>query len=76
MRTSAGILLDNVGYLAEAAQAPPEKRNRGIIKSVLAALTAAATSGVELSKAMDTWGAVLHKLVSSYYSRYYSSRAW
>jgi len=57
-------LLDNVGYLAEAAQASPEKRNRGIIKSVLSALKIAATSGAELSSAMDAWGGVLHRLLS------------
>jgi hypothetical protein len=57
-------LLDNVGYLAEAAQTPPEERNRGIVKSVLAALNAAATRGVELQNAMAAWGGVLNGLVS------------
>jgi hypothetical protein len=56
-------LLDNVEYLAEAAQAPPGKRNRGIIKSVLGALATAATGGAELGKAMDVWGDVLHRLL-------------
>lgn len=56
-------LLDNVEYLAEVAQAPPEKRNRGIIKSVLGALATAATGGAELGKAMDVWGEVLHSLL-------------
>lgn len=57
-------LLDNVGYLAEAAQATPQKRNRGIVKSVLAALKLAAISGGALNQAMDAWGEILHKLVS------------
>ena len=57
-------LLDNVGYLAEAAQAPPERRNRGIVKSVLATLKVAAISGGALNQAMDTWGEILHKPVS------------
>ena len=57
-------LLNNVGYLAEAAQAPPEKRNRGIVKSVLAALKVAAISGGELNQAMNNWGPILHKLLS------------
>ncbi|WP_405780663.1 hypothetical protein [Streptomyces sp. NBC_00859] len=56
-------LLDNVGYLAEVAQAPPERRNRGIIRSALAALTVAASSGEELSRAMSAWGGVLHGLL-------------
>jgi hypothetical protein len=56
-------LLDNIEYLAKAAQASPEKRNRGIIRSILTALKVAAISGGELSKALDGWEAVLHKLV-------------
>lgn len=59
-----GDLLDSVEYLAEAAQAPPEKRKRGIVKSALTALNAAAITGSELSRALDAWGAVLHKLIS------------
>jgi hypothetical protein len=57
-------LLDNVGYLAEAAGKPSEKRNRGIIKSVLGALGTAAATSTELGKAMDAWGGVLHQLLS------------
>ena len=57
-------LLDNIEYLAHAAQSPPEKRNRGIIKSALSALTAAAATSTELSKAVDAWGSILHRLVS------------
>lgn len=56
-------LLDNVGYLAEAAQTPSEQRNRGIIRSVLSSLTVAAASGEELRRAMDAWGGVLHGLL-------------
>lgn len=56
-------LIDNVEYLAEAAEKPPEKRNRGIIKSVLAALTGAAAAGSELDKVMSSWGDVLHKIM-------------
>jgi hypothetical protein len=58
-----GDLLDSVEYLAEAAQAPPEKRKRGIVKSALTALKAAAIAGSELSRALDAWDAVLHKLI-------------
>ncbi|MFD8219439.1 hypothetical protein ACFV2U_38550 [Streptomyces sp. NPDC059697] len=56
-------LLDNVGYLAEAAETPPEQRNRGIIRSILSALSLAATSGDDLSRAMQTWSGVLHGLL-------------
>ncbi|WP_433355697.1 hypothetical protein ACQP25_17460 [Microtetraspora malaysiensis] len=56
-------LLDNVEYLADAAGKPPEKRNRGIIKSALGALSTAAAAGTELSTAMDAWGGVLHRLL-------------
>jgi hypothetical protein len=56
-------LIDNVEYLAEAAEKPPEKRNRGIIKLALAALTGAATAGTELGKVMSSWGEVLHKIM-------------
>ncbi|MFE0173323.1 hypothetical protein ACFWZ2_13470 [Streptomyces sp. NPDC059002] len=56
-------LLDNVGYLAEAAETPPGQRNRGIIKSVLSALSLAATSGDDLNRTMETWGGVLHGLM-------------
>lgn len=54
-------LLDKVDSLAEAAKSP-EKRRRGM--NALAALSAAATAGTELGKAMDTWGGLLHKLLS------------
>lgn len=57
-------LLDNIGYLADTAQTPPEKRNRGIVKSVLTALGLAATAGTELGQAVDTWGHVLRQLAS------------
>ncbi|MEU7640493.1 hypothetical protein AB0C11_31150 [Streptomyces sp. NPDC039016] len=57
-------LLDNVEYLADAAGKPPERRNRGIIKAALGALSAAAATGTGLSTAMDAWGGVLHRLLS------------
>ncbi|OIJ63647.1 hypothetical protein [Streptomyces mangrovisoli] len=56
-------LLDNVGYLAQAAQTPPERRNRGLVRSVLAALTVAASSGEEVRRAMEAWGGVLHGIL-------------
>jgi len=56
-------LLDHVGYLATAAQAEPEERNRGIIRTVLAALTTAAASGQHLQAAMASWGGVLHQIL-------------
>ncbi|MEA5366612.1 hypothetical protein VA596_44275 [Amycolatopsis sp., V23-08] len=56
-------LLDNVECLAEAAEKPPEKRNRGMLKSVLSALTAAAAGGTAVGKVMDSWGDVLHKIL-------------
>lgn len=55
-------LLEQVGYLAEAAKAPPEKRSRSIIKAILTSLQTAAASGSDLGKAMDAWGSVLHRL--------------
>ncbi|MBF6331747.1 hypothetical protein [Nocardia transvalensis] len=57
-------LLDNVEYLAQNAQQPPEKRNRGMIKSALAALNTAATAGTELGKAVTTWGEVLNGILT------------
>jgi hypothetical protein len=57
-------LLDNIEYLAQAAQSPPEKRSRGMVKAALEALTAAATTSTELSKVVDAWGSVLHRFVS------------
>ncbi|MGW5658406.1 hypothetical protein [Streptomyces humi] len=56
-------LLDNVEYLAEAARTPPERRNRGLIRSVLAALTTAATGGEELHRALEAWGGVLRGIL-------------
>ncbi|WP_329164194.1 hypothetical protein OG709_00265 [Streptomyces sp. NBC_01267] len=56
-------LLDNVGYLGDVAQLPPEQRNRGIIRSVLAALSLAASSGNDLRQAMEAWGGVLRNLL-------------
>lgn len=56
-------LLDNVGYLAEAAQTPSEQRNRGILRSALSALNIAATSGSDLRHALDSWAAVLNGLL-------------
>ncbi|MEV5681538.1 hypothetical protein AB0L80_42770 [Streptomyces sp. NPDC052069] len=56
-------LLDNVQYLSESAQLPPEQRKRGIIGSALLALTVAATGGEELSRAMDAWGHILRGLL-------------
>lgn len=56
-------LLDHVGYLATAAQTEPEERNRGTIRTVLAALTTAAASGQHLQSAMDSWGGVLHQIL-------------
>lgn len=55
-------LLDNVKYLAEAAATPPAKRNRGIVRAVLAALTSAAAVSTELGQAVQTWDGVLHQL--------------
>lgn len=57
-------LLDNVEYLAESAQQEPGKRSRGMIKQALAALGVAATTGIEINKAMTAWGDVLHTLLS------------
>lgn len=56
-------LLDNVEYLAESAQQEPSRRSRGMVKQSLAALGLAATTGVEINKAMTTWGDVLHTLL-------------
>ncbi|MET9436484.1 hypothetical protein [Streptomyces sp. NPDC006551] len=56
-------LLDNVEYLATAANTPPDQRNRGIITSVLLALSTAAATGDQLQRALDTWGAVLRSLL-------------
>ncbi|MFD7779019.1 hypothetical protein [Streptomyces sp. NPDC059753] len=56
-------LLDNVGYLAEAAQAPLEERNRGLLRSVLSSLSIAAASGSDLRHALDNWAAVLHGIL-------------
>ncbi|MFE3150682.1 hypothetical protein ACFXJ6_29140 [Streptomyces sp. NPDC059218] len=56
-------LLDNVQYLTESAQLPPEQRKRGIIGSALLALSVAATGGEELSRAMEGWSHVLHGLL-------------
>ncbi|WP_162002128.1 hypothetical protein [Streptomyces violaceusniger] len=56
-------LLDNVSYLAEAAQTPPEQRNRGILRSILSALNVAAASGSDLRHALDNWTGVLHGLL-------------
>ncbi|MBT2451031.1 hypothetical protein J7F03_28935 [Streptomyces sp. ISL-43] len=55
-------LLDNVEYLAGAAGEPPERRNRGIIRSALNALNAAAVAGTGLGAAMEAWSGVLHRL--------------
>ncbi|MFJ1796589.1 hypothetical protein [Kitasatospora griseola] len=55
-------LLDNVQYLAEAAQTPPDRRNRGIVRAALTALTVAAASGEHLQAALDAWGGVLNTL--------------
>jgi hypothetical protein len=55
-------LLGNIGFLAQAARTAPDKRNRGVIKAVLRALTAAAQTGTELATALATWETVLHTL--------------
>lgn len=55
-------LIDSVEYLAQAAEAPPEERNRGIARAALAALSGAAASGTALSAALESWGSVLHRL--------------
>ncbi|MGW2034326.1 hypothetical protein [Streptomyces sp. NPDC001811] len=55
-------LLDNVEYLAQAATAPPEERNRGLTRAAVSALTAAAASGSALNGALESWGSVLHRL--------------
>ena len=57
-------LLEHIDYLARSAAAPPTQRSHGIIKSVLAGLTSAATVGTELGEAMNAWGPILHRLVS------------
>lgn len=57
------VLLDNVEYLATAANTQPQQRNRGLITSVLLALSTAAASGDQLQRAMDTWGSVLQGLL-------------
>jgi hypothetical protein len=57
-------LLDSVEYLADAAQTPPEKRKRGVVRSALEALKVAAIAGGELSQVIDSWGTVLHKLLN------------
>jgi hypothetical protein len=59
-----GDLLGGVGALAEAARVPPDRRDRTAVRSVLAALKVAALAGGELSQAMDSWGSVLHRLLS------------
>ena len=41
----------------------PRERYRGMIKSVLSTLTAAAASGTAVGKVMDSWGDVLHKIL-------------
>ncbi|MCX5379792.1 hypothetical protein [Streptomyces sp. NBC_00091] len=56
-------LLDNVEYLAGAAGEPPEQRNRGMIRSALNALNAAAAAGTGLGTAMEAWSGVLQRLV-------------
>lgn len=57
-------LLDNIEYLAESAQQEPGKRSRGMVKQALAALTTAAITGAEISKAMTACGDVLHAILS------------
>ncbi|MEU5612651.1 hypothetical protein AB0H03_28650 [Streptomyces sparsogenes] len=56
-------LLDNVEYLATAANTPPEHRKRGLISAALLALTTAAATGGQLQGVMDTWGGVLQGLL-------------
>ncbi|MET8424506.1 hypothetical protein [Nocardia sp. NPDC004860] len=56
-------LLDNVEYLAQAAEASPESRKPGMIRSALAALAAAATVGTQLNQALESWGAVLSSIL-------------
>lgn len=55
-------LLGNIDFLAQAARTAPDNRNRGVIKAVLRALTAAAQTGTELATALATWETVLHTL--------------
>ncbi|MFC9965167.1 hypothetical protein ACFVH4_13085 [Nocardia ignorata] len=55
-------LIDNVEYLAEAAQATPAERNRGILRSILSTLNNAATAAPQLSQALETWGTLLGNL--------------
>ncbi|UGT42679.1 hypothetical protein LTV02_04470 [Nocardia yamanashiensis] len=54
-----GELLDNVEYLAQAAETAPENRKAGMIRSALAALTTAATAGTQLNQALESWGSAL-----------------
>ncbi|WP_138430102.1 MULTISPECIES: hypothetical protein [Streptomyces] len=61
--TERQTLLDNVEYLATAANTPPEGRNRGLVTSVLLALTTAAAGAEQLQRVMDTWGGVLQGLI-------------
>ncbi|KAK1181797.1 hypothetical protein B7755_028830 [Streptomyces sp. NBS 14/10] len=56
-------LLDNVEYLATAANTPHEHRKRGLISAALLALTTAAAAGGQLQGVMDTWGGVLQGLL-------------
>lgn len=55
-------LLDNLESLADAAQAPPEERKRGVIRSILSSFNAAATSGPQIAAAMESWGQILGNL--------------
>lgn len=57
-------LLDNISDLADAAQTPAERRNRGRVKSALAFLNAAACGATEVAKALEAWGPILHRLTS------------
>lgn len=57
-------LLESVGDLADAANTLPERRNQRLIKSALSALKFASMTGGELSQAMNSWGGILHHLLS------------
>lgn len=57
-------LLDNLEVLANEAQSAPQNRKRGVIKSIIGSLKAAANSGPEIAKAMETWGGIITSLTS------------
>lgn len=57
-------LLVSVGDLAESAGQEPGKRDRGKAAKALAALNAAAATGIKIGNAMNLWEDVLRKILS------------